>query len=192
MLTCSYLSSLPAVPSSLDQLLWLHRDKFTQTVSYVAYRGVPPVYELSSTALNLKLLWLAPGLVTWPSDWHSIDLSGSKLLCMLRMHSTWVIFAPCCSFFADGIVLKYLLHVTMDNIVHVGITRMGEQVFCGPFCILPVFPIHLHVLYYPWRYTWAFTLCEIFECALLQFMVSGRTKHTYGWNAVPLVCGLRS
>ena len=145
----------------------------------------------SCTALNLKLLWLAPGLVTWPSDWHSIDLSGSKLQCMLQMHSTWVIFAPCCSFLADGIVLKYLQHVTMDNIVHVGITRMGEQVFCGPFCILPAFPIHLRVLYYSWCYTWAFTLCEIFKCAFLQFMVSGQTKRMYGCNAVPLVCGLR-
>ena len=163
----------------------------TQTVSYVAYRGVPPVYQLSSTTLNLKRLWFAPGLVTWPSDWHSIDLSGSKLQCMLQMHSTWVIFAPCCSFLADGIVLKYLQHVTMDNIVHVGITRMGEQVFCGPFCILPAFPIHLRVLYYSWCYTWAFTLCEIFKCAFLQFMVSGQTKRMYGCNAVPLVCGLR-
>ena len=27
---------------------------------------------------------------------------------------------------------------------------MGEQFFCGLFRILPVFPIHLRVLYYPW------------------------------------------
>ena len=39
MLTCSYFI----------QLLWLHRDEFhTQTVSYIAYRWVPAVYERSS------------------------------------------------------------------------------------------------------------------------------------------------
>ena len=33
----------------LDQLLWLHKDKFhIQPVSYVAYRGILAVYERSS------------------------------------------------------------------------------------------------------------------------------------------------
>ena len=39
-----------------------------------------------------------------------------------------------------------------QNLAQNGITRMGEQFFCGLFCILPVFPVHLRVLYYPCWY----------------------------------------
>ena len=41
-----------------------------------------------------------------PTDTHSIIVSGSKLPCMLRTHSTWVIFAPRGSSHADAIALK--------------------------------------------------------------------------------------
>jgi len=52
---------------------------------------------------------------------------------------------------------------------------MGEQFFRGLFCILPVFPIHLRVLYYP--FTWllfcfpfhvpAIRLSQLPECGVL-------------------------
>ena len=52
-----------------------------------------------------------------PTHTNSIDLSGIKLLCMLWMHSSWVIFAPCSSFHAYVKVCSsymYPLHVHMS------------------------------------------------------------------------------
>ena len=60
----------------------------------------------ASSSCMVLVMWLAASLVSYLTDIHSINLSGSKLPCVLWMHSTWVIFAPCGSFHTNAIVLK--------------------------------------------------------------------------------------
>ena len=110
--TCWHAAIYPAGSATMDT----HVQGRVLHSNYVAYR----CDERSTERKFLKLLWLAPGFLTRLTPTAYIDLSGSKLPCVLRTH-----------------------HLRTLRFLSSRLTR----------------------------YTWAFSLCEIFECALLQFTV---------------------
>ena len=104
MLTCSYLSHCISYYHYIGMSFTLK-----PWATYLACRRIPVMYEWSSLhGAHLKVLWLAAAVLSHshPTDTHSIDLSRSKVPCMLWTHSTWVIFAPCTSSHGYAIALK--------------------------------------------------------------------------------------